>query len=141
MKRFWYAALLIGIALFVGSMALLWRDNTASEDSDTLTTWASAIFLVFVVCGPGLVAKWVFGNLIPVEELAKNRRRLLRESKRAEDIRVKAVAAKTRIQNWYAWYVQESTRMRSIYTLAYREASGKSPNTTPPGKVENPYQS
>lgn len=141
MKRFWYAALLIGIALFVISMALLWRDNTASEDSDELTTWASAIFLVFVVCGPGLLAKQVFGMLVPVEELAKNRRRLLREIKRAEEIRVKAAAAKTRIQNWYAWYVQESSRMRSIYTLAYRETSGKNTTQSHEHKVENPYQS
>ncbi len=141
MRRTIYYALIGGIVIFVMSMALLWRDNTASEDSDALTTWASAIFLVFVVCGPGLLAKQVFGMLVPVEELAKNRRRLLRESKRAEEIRVKAVAAKTRIQNWYAWYVQESGRMRSIYLLAYREASGK--NTTRPRelKVENPYQS
>ena len=141
MKRFWYGALLIGIALFVGSMALLWRDNTASEDSDQLTTWASAVFLVFVVCGPGLVAKWVFGSLIPVEELAKNRRRLLRESRRAEELRAKAATAKARIQNWYAWYVQETTRMRNIYLLAYREASGKNTTHRRDQRTENPYQS
>lgn len=131
MKRFWYYALLIGIALFVMSMALLWRDNTASEDSNDLTNTASAVFLVFVVCGPGLLAKQVFGMLVPVEELAKNRRRLLREIKNAEAIRSSAVAAKTRLQTWYAWYVQESSRMRSIYLLAYKEAGGKA--------KENPY--
>lgn len=141
MRRVIYYALIVGIVIFVVSMALLWRDNTASEETDSLTNWASAIFLVFVVCGPGLLAEKVFATLVPVEELAKNRRRLLRERKRAEEIRVKAVAAKTRIQNWYAWYVQESSRMRSIYLLAYREASNKNGTQSREQKVENPYQS
>ncbi len=131
MKRFWYYALLTGIALFVISMALLWRDNTATEDSDNLTNLASATFLVFVVCGPGLLAKQVFGMLVPVEELAKNRRRLLREIKNAEEIRSKAAATKARLQLAYHFYEQESTRMRSIYLLSYKEAGGKS--------KENPY--
>lgn len=132
-KRLWFYALLVGIALFVGSMALLWRDNTATDDTDVLTSWASAIFLVFVVCGPGLVARKTFDVMVPVEELAKNRRRLLREIKRAEAARNNAVQEKSRLQTWYAWYVQESNRMRSIYMLAYKEAGGKG--------VENPYVS
>lgn len=140
-KRIWFALLLILIAVFVVSMALLWQDNTASEDTSTLANWASAIFLSITVAGPGLLAKAVFEHLVPAEAHAKNRRRLLREIKRAEAIRQKAVDAIRQIQNWHSWYVQEANRMRSIYTLAYREASGKSPNTTHPGKVENPYQS
>lgn len=131
MNRFWYYLLLIGIALFVLSMGLLWRDNTAAEDSNDLTSIAAAVFLVFVVCGPGLLAKQVFTLLVPVESHAKNRRRLLREIRKAELVRSKAAAAKAQVQNWYAWYLQESNRMRNIYLLAYREAGGT--------KQENPY--
>src|SRR5439155_1554028 len=114
-------------------------------DADTLTSWASAIFLVFVVCGPGLLAKSLFSLLVPAEAHAKNRRRLLREIKRAETVRMTAIHEIRLLQNWHSWYVQEANRMRAIYTLAYREASGKTPDTTPEAekagmKPENPYQ-
>jgi hypothetical protein len=140
--RLWLAPLLIAI-VFVISMGVLWLENTASEDTSMLANWASAIFLSIAVAGPGLLAKAVFANLVPAEAHAKNRRRLLREIRRAEALRQKAAAEIRTIQNWRSWYVQEANRMRSIYTLAYREASGRSTSTTQPREhqVENPYQS
>jgi hypothetical protein len=132
-----YPIVLVVIALLVISTALLWRDNTASEDTDTLTTWASAIFLSIAVTGPGLLAKAVFALLVPAEAHAKNRRRLLREIKRAETIRQKAAEKLQRLQDWHSWYVQEANRMHSIYLLAYHEARAKNART----RVENPYQS
>lgn len=162
MKRLLYYLLLVIIALLVISMALLWRDNTQTEDTSALANWASAIFLSIAVAGPGLLAKAVFALLVPAEAHAKNRRRLLREIKRAETARKAAADEIQRIENWHSWYVQEANRMRSIYTLAYREASGKNtPHDGPEGKtrtrtentnpaardenarmnVENPYQS
>ena len=42
MKRLWCPLLLLSIAAFVISMALLWRDNVENDD---LVSWASAIFL------------------------------------------------------------------------------------------------
>ena len=134
-KRIWFALLLIGITAFVISMALLWRDNTTSEDTSMLANWASAIFLSIAVAGPGLLAKAVFANLVPAEAHAKNRRRLLREIKRAQSVREQAAEEIRLLQNWHSWYVQEANRMRSIYTLAYHEAGGKKTMT------ENPYQS
>jgi hypothetical protein len=152
----------LSIAAFVISMALLWRDNVEGEDTTTLMSWASAIFLCATVIGPGLLAKSLFSMLVPAEAHAKNRRRLLREIKRAETVRKAAADEIRQIQNWHSWYVQEANRMRSIYTLAYHEASGKNtPHDGPEGKtriktentnpaardenarrnVENPYQS
>jgi len=133
-KRFWLAPLLIAV-VFVISMGMLWLENTASEDTSTLANWASAIFLSIAVAGPGLLAKAVFANLVPAEAHAKNRRRLLREIKRAQSVRQQAAEEIRLLQNWHSWYVQEANRMRSIYTLAYREAGGKKTMT------ENPYQS
>lgn len=133
MNRYWYYALLVAIALFVASMAVLWRDNTATDNTNDLTTWAATIFLLCVVCGPGLLAKQVFTLLVPVEQHAKNCRRLLREISRAETAREQAAATKTRIQTLFAWAGQEATRMRAIYLLNYKEAGGK--------KAENPYGS
>jgi hypothetical protein len=132
------APLMVAI-VFVLSMGVLWLENTASEDTSTLANWASAIFLSIAVAGPGLLAKAVFAALVPAEAHAKNRRRLLREIKRAETVRQKAIDGIQQIETWHSWYVQEANRMRSIYTLAYREASGK--NTAREHKVENPYQS
>lgn len=133
-KRLWLALLLVGIAAFVISMALLWRDNTASEDTDALSTWAAAVFLSIAVAGPGLLAKAVFANLVPAEAHAKNRRRLLREITRAEAIRKKAAEELRQMESWRSWYLQEANRMRSIYTLAYNEARAKKTRV-----VENPY--
>jgi hypothetical protein len=132
MKRLWYYLLLTGIALFVLSMAVLWHDNTATEDTSPIATWAAAIFLAFMVCGPSLLAKQLFTLLVPVEALAKNRRRLKREIAKAEATQTKAKEEKTRIQSWHGWYVQESNKMRSIYLLNYKEAGGR--------KAENPYK-
>lgn len=131
MNRVTYYLLIIGIAVFVLSMALLWQDNTATDNANDLTSWAAATFLVFVVCGPGLLAKHIFTLLVPVEQHAKNRRRLQREIKHAEETRRGAAATKTRLQLVYAWYQQEAERMRSIYTLNYKEAGGR--------RAENPY--
>jgi len=142
MKRLLYPLLLVIIMLFVVSMALLWRENTQSEDTSTLANWASAIFLSMAVAGPGLLAKAVFALLVPAEAHAKNRRRLLREINRAEAARKEAAQQIHRLQDWHSWYVQEAQRMRAKYTLAYREVNAK--NTTPPAerkRVENPYHS
>lgn len=136
-SRVWFAVLLLGSAAFVLSMALLWRDNTASEDTDALTSWAAAIFLAIAVAGPGLLAKTVFASLVLAEMHAKERRRLLREIKHAEAIKEQAVTAIRHIQNWTSWHRQESNRMRSIYTLAYQEARAQRTRVG----VENPYQS
>lgn len=141
-KRIWFALLLIGITLFVISIAVLWQDNTASEDTSKLANWASAVFLSIAVAGPGLLAKVVFANLVPAEAHAKNRRRLLREIKRAESIRQKAAEKLRRLRDWHSWYVQEANRMRNIYTLAYQEARAKNTRTAKTRvAVENPYQS
>jgi hypothetical protein len=131
MNRYWYYALLLAIAAFVISMAVLWRDNTATDSKNDLTNWAATIFLLCVVCGPGLLAKQVFTLLVPVEQHAKNRRRLLREISRAETTREQAAATKTRIQLLRAWWEQERDCMHAIYMLNYKEAGGT--------KTENPY--
>ena len=136
MKRLWYPLLLVSMVALVISMALLWRDNVENEDTSTLVSWASAIFLCATVIGPGLLAKSLFSMLVPAEAHAKNRRRLLREIKRAETARKAAAEAIQQIQNWHSWYVQEANRMRSIYTLAYYEARGKNtPHDGPEGKT------
>lgn len=124
----WYYLTLTAIALFVMSMAVLWHDNTATDDTSPIATWAAAIFLAFMVCGPSLLAKQLFTLLVPVERLAKNRRRLKREIAKTEGTRAKAKADKARIQSWHAWYEQESSRMRSIYMLKYKEAGGRKAN-------------
>lgn len=129
MNRLWYSLVLLTIALLVVSMAILWRDNTASEDTSTLTSWAGAIFLCAVVCGPGLLAKALFAQLVPAQAHAKNRRRLLREIKRAQTASSAAAARITNIQLWHSWWTQEANRMRNRYMLAYREAR----------KNDNPY--
>jgi hypothetical protein len=141
MKRLLYYLLLVIIALLVISMALLWRDNTQSEDTSTLANWASAIFLSIAVAGPGLLAKAVFMLLVPAEAHAKNRRRLLREIKRAETVRKAAAEKIQHIENWRSWHRQEANRMRSIYTLAYQEARAKTHGRRTRVNVENPYQS
>lgn len=128
MKRLWYYLVLLVIALLVVSMAILWRDNTATEDTSTLTSWASAIFLCAVVCGPGLLAKALFAQLVPAQAHAKNRRRLLREIKRAQTASSAAAALIKNIQMWHSWWTQEAKRMRNLYSLAYREAGGKKDN-------------
>src|SRR5437667_12612529 len=104
------------VALVI-SMALLWRDTVEGEDTSTIVSWASAISLCATVIGPGLLAKSLFRILVPAEAHAKNRRRLLREIKRAETVRKAAAEEIRQIQNWHSWYVQEANRMHSIYRL------------------------
>jgi cell shape-determining protein MreC len=125
MKRFWYYGLLIAIALFVSSMAVLWRDNTASEDSNDLTSAASVVFLVFVVCGPGLLAKQVFGMLVPVEQYAKERRRLRAELKAVNAAHKEAEQAIKDIERLHNWYLGASKMMVHSYERAYNENASK----------------
>ncbi|MGK2855971.1 MAG: hypothetical protein ACSLFQ_02065 [Thermoanaerobaculia bacterium] len=131
MKRIWYYGVLVAIALFVASMAVLWRDNTASAESDELTSAAATVFLVFIVCGPSLLAKQVFGMLGPVEQSSKERRRLRAKLKAITAEHREAKEAIGNIVHWHAWYVAEYEHMRNAYTRAYNENVGK--------PQENPY--
>jgi len=130
-KSVWFYLLLVVIGLFIFAVALLRRDETTTDQSSAALNFASAIFMTVVTLGPGLLAKEVFAALIPILQLAKNRRRLRKEIKTAEEKRLRAVHKLDQLHLASEWWRQEAAQITAVYLLAYREAGGR--------VVTNPY--
>jgi hypothetical protein len=149
----WFYLLLVVIGIFVLAIGVLRHDETSSKDASGLSNWAGAAFMLICTLGPGLLAKELFRVLLPVEALAKNRRRVRREIRTAETTQAKAIAALDQLTLNRDWYKQEADQITSTYLLAYREAGGRStppvtepapPTESAPAAVRafpNPYRS
>jgi|SRR5581483_5615283 len=132
-KRSWsYYLLLIGIAAFVIAIGVLRHDETSTDDSSEVSNLASTTFMLICTLGPGVLAKELFARLVPVEQLAKNRRRLRRAIATAEAVQREAIRKREQLHLARDWYREEKDRIHANYTLAYREAGGA---------VQNPYAS
>jgi hypothetical protein len=129
--RAWFYALIAAIFLFGVSVAALRYEEARAEGVPLTTVLAATTFLVFVTLVPGLLAKEVFVNLVPIEELRRRRRLLRRYIQDAHKRQKKAEHELDQIVLKRDWHRQESDRLRAVYMLAYREAGGT---------LDNPYR-
>ena len=116
----WFYLVVASIALFALAIAILRHDETSVDASSGIANWSSAIFLLFVTLGPGLLAKHVLSALLPVEQLTKNTHRLRRLIKRAQRTQARAITELDRISLWQAYWDQESEQIIATYLLEYR---------------------
>jgi hypothetical protein len=116
----WFYLVVASIALFALAIAILRHDETSVEESSGLSNWSSAIFLLFVTLGPGLLAKHVLTALLPVDQLTKNTHRLRRLITRAQRAQARAITELDRISLWQAYWDQESEQITATYLLEYR---------------------
>ena len=122
----------LAIALIAFTMGILRRDEVADPNASWLSNAANSLFMVALVLGPSLVAHELFKRLVPVEELARERRRLRKNIRLAEKHRKRALDMLDQLTLHRDWHRQESTQIKAVYLLAYREAGGTNPDDPPP---------
>ena len=103
-------------------------------------TELDAVLMVALILGPSLLAHELFKRLIPVERLARERRRLRR--KLHED-QQRCTQAKERIdkRSFQAqWWKEQRDMLSATYTLSFREWGGRVHEQPALRAVKNPYE-